>query len=136
MSGAPIGLAALEARLRQDLEWLDLPPRNWVPPREVDGRPVRDVVIIGAGMCGLAAAAALLNLGIRNTVAYDRAPAGLEGPWITFARMRTLAIAEAAHRTGARPARPDLPRLVRGAVRPRRLGRAGPDPPPAMDAVP
>lgn len=90
MSGAPIGLAALETRLRQDLEWLELPAKNWVPPREAVGRPVRDVVIIGAGMCGLAAAAALRNLGIRDTIVYDRAPAGLEGPWMTFARMRTL----------------------------------------------
>lgn len=90
MSATPIGLAALEARLRQDLEWLELPAKNWVPPREVDGRSVHDVVIIGAGMCGLAAAGALRNLGIRNIALYDRAPAGQEGPWMTFARMRTL----------------------------------------------
>lgn len=85
-----IGLAALEARLRQDLQWLELPAKPWVPPIEVDGRRVRDVVVIGAGMCGLAACAALQRQGVDNIVAYDRAPAGQEGPWLTFARMRTL----------------------------------------------
>ncbi|CAN7197563.1 hypothetical protein LJR009_000523 [Bosea sp. LjRoot9] len=31
-SATPMGLAALEARLRQDLEWLELPAKSWVPP--------------------------------------------------------------------------------------------------------
>ena len=86
----PACLAALEARLRQDLAWLELPAKSWVPPRTVDGHAVRDVVIIGAGMCGLAAAASLIHLGIGNIIAYDQASEGLEGPWETFARMRTL----------------------------------------------
>ncbi|EPM76108.1 hypothetical protein A249_34965, partial [Pseudomonas syringae pv. actinidiae ICMP 18804] len=30
---APAGLAALEARLQQDLVWLDLPAKPWVKPR-------------------------------------------------------------------------------------------------------
>lgn len=84
------GLDALEARLRQDLEWLDLPAKSWVPPIVSQGRPVRDVVVIGAGMCGLTACAALQRQGISNIVAYDQAPEGQEGPWVTFARMRTL----------------------------------------------
>jgi cation diffusion facilitator CzcD-associated flavoprotein CzcO len=84
------GLPALEARLKQDLAYLELPAKNWVLPRQLDGRPVYDVVVVGAGMCGLTASAALVNLGIRNIVALDAAPAGLEGPWVTFARMRTL----------------------------------------------
>ena len=87
---APAGLAALEARLRQDLQWLELPGKEWVPPRQVDGRRVRDVVVIGGGMCGLTVCNALIRLGMRNIVAYDRAPAGHEGPWVTFARMRNL----------------------------------------------
>jgi cation diffusion facilitator CzcD-associated flavoprotein CzcO len=89
-SATPMGLEALEARLRQDLEWLELPAKSWVPPREIDGRRVRDVVIIGAGMAGLVASGMLKRLGVDNHVLYDRAPAGLEGPWVTFARMRTL----------------------------------------------
>jgi FAD-dependent urate hydroxylase len=87
---SPMGLPALENRLRQDLEFLELPGREWVPPRQVDGRAVRDVVVVGAGMCGLAAGAALTLLGMRNIVLYDAAPDGREGPWVTFARMRTL----------------------------------------------
>jgi cation diffusion facilitator CzcD-associated flavoprotein CzcO len=90
MIDAPAGLPALEARLRQDLEWLELPGKAWVPPRVVDGRAVRDVVVIGAGMCGLTACAAMIRLGMRNIVAYDRAPEGREGPWVTIARMRNL----------------------------------------------
>ncbi len=83
----PIGLTALEQRLAQDLAYLELPAANWVPPR---GAAVRDVVVIGAGMCGLAAIAALMHAGIRNIVAYDAAPDGGEGPWVTYARMQTL----------------------------------------------
>ena len=87
---APHGLPALEARLRADLEWLELPGKPWVPAREADGRPVTDVAIIGGGMCGLAASAALRLLGIDNQQVLDRAPEGEEGPWATWARMETL----------------------------------------------
>lgn len=87
---APSGLEALEARLIQDLSWLELPAKSWVPPRKIDGQRVRDVVIIGAGMAGLVASAMLKRLGVDNQVLFDRAPAGSEGPWITYARMRTL----------------------------------------------
>ena len=62
----------------------------WVPARRFDGQRVRDVIFIGAGMCGLAAAARLKLAGVDNLVLYDAAPEGREGPWETFARMRTL----------------------------------------------
>jgi cation diffusion facilitator CzcD-associated flavoprotein CzcO len=83
------GLAALEARFRQDLTWLELPPKSWVIQRQHDGEPLLDVAIIGAGMAGLTVAAALKFLGIR-AVNFDRASEGLEGPWATTARMETL----------------------------------------------
>lgn len=89
-ASVPAGLDALEARLRQDLAWLDLPARPWVPPRLQDGQAVTDVAIIGGGMCGLVAAAALRLLGIDRIRVLDRAPAGQEGPWVTWARMETL----------------------------------------------
>jgi cation diffusion facilitator CzcD-associated flavoprotein CzcO len=86
----PSGLDVLEMRLAQDLAWLELPAKSWVPPREVEGQRVRDVVIIGAGMAGLVASGMLKRLGVDNQVLFDRAPAGSEGPWVTYARMRTL----------------------------------------------
>ncbi|QCR38427.1 NAD(P)-binding domain-containing protein [Nissabacter sp. SGAir0207] len=86
----PQGLAALEARLADDLSLLELPAKSWVPERLVEGQRVLDVVLIGGGMCGLTAAAALRLLGVDNLLCLDRAPAGLEGPWETFARMETL----------------------------------------------
>jgi FAD-dependent urate hydroxylase len=107
MSEPPAGLAALEARLRHDLACLNYPPANWVPPRRHQGREVADVVLVGAGMCGLVAAFSLLRLGIRNLRILDRSEAGREGPWITYARMQTLRSPK--HLTG--PAA-DLPALT------------------------
>ena len=86
----PIGLAALEARLQQDLAFLELPGKQWVPNQQADGTPVTPVIILGAGLCGLTAAAALNLMGIGPIRVLDRAPAGHEGPWLTFARMETL----------------------------------------------
>jgi FAD-dependent urate hydroxylase len=83
------GLAGLEARLADELAFLQLPAPRWTPELAHDGAPVADVAIIGAGMTGLALAAALVQHGL-SVVAYDEAPAGLEGPWATTARMETL----------------------------------------------
>lgn len=84
------GLDALQQRLAEDLSLLELPAKPWVPARVYHGTAVRDVVVIGGGMCGLATTAKLILSGITNVVAYDAAPAGREGPWVTFARMETL----------------------------------------------
>ena len=83
-------LPALEARLNVDLDRLCFFGKEWVPPRQAEGQRVRDVVIIGAGMCGLVASLALKRQGIANHIVYDMAPEGREGPWITIARMQTL----------------------------------------------
>ncbi|WP_226781226.1 NAD(P)-binding domain-containing protein [Oceaniglobus trochenteri] len=80
------GLPALEARLKSDLECLCYPGKSWVPRRE----GVRDVVIIGGGMCGLVAWLGLRTGGIDNIRILDRNPEGREGPWLTYARMETL----------------------------------------------
>jgi cation diffusion facilitator CzcD-associated flavoprotein CzcO len=85
----PQGLAALEQRLAYELACLQLPAARWTPVREHAGQPVADVAIIGAGMAGLALAAALVHRGMAVAV-YDEAPEGLEGPWATTARMETL----------------------------------------------
>ena len=85
------GLAALERRVRHDLTCLNLPPANW-PARVVapDGSDALDVLVVGAGMLGIAAASALIAKGVRNLEIVDRAQPGREGPWTTFARMETL----------------------------------------------
>lgn len=49
-----------------------------------------DVVVVGGGMCGLAAAFNLVRLGVRNLRVLDRSEPGREGPWVTYARMETL----------------------------------------------
>ncbi|TMJ02808.1 MAG: NAD(P)/FAD-dependent oxidoreductase [Alphaproteobacteria bacterium] len=85
-------LAELEARFSRDLELLTLPPaKDWLEPRSHSKYgPVLDMAIVGAGMAGLAAAFALKCLAVRSLKVFDRAPEGLEGPWVTTARMETL----------------------------------------------
>lgn len=85
------GLRAHEEQVIRDLEMLGFPAANW--PAETtapDGSPVADVVVVGAGMNGIAAAAALNFKGVRNVRILERNPAGREGPWLSFARMDTL----------------------------------------------
>lgn len=87
----PQSLAALEARLRRDLALLAQPARDWTPSKNKgDGESAYDVAIVGAGMAGLTAAFALMRIGIRDIMLFDRAEDGLEGPWVTYARMETL----------------------------------------------
>lgn len=83
-------LTELEARVRADLACLDYPARPWVPAQSLDGQPVLDVLIIGAGQGGLSTAFGLLREKITNILVVDQAPEGGEGVWTTFARMVTL----------------------------------------------
>lgn len=86
----PRTLAELGLRVRHDLEMLAL-PANWIAPQEgPDGEPMLDVAVIGAGMCGIAAAGALKLRGMTNILMLDASADGREGPWITYARMETL----------------------------------------------
>jgi len=85
-----IGLPALEARLRHELDLIGHDRPAWVRPRSHDGAPVLDVAIIGGGQCGLATAFGLRAQGIANVLILDENPAGYEGPWETYARMVTL----------------------------------------------
>lgn len=90
MSAAELsGLRALEQRLQDELEALALPAKRWSPAFEHPEGEVLDVVVVGAGMGGLALAAALGLQGLAATV-FDRAPRDREGPWLTTALMETL----------------------------------------------
>ena len=84
------GLAALEARVRRDLEMTAHPRMEWLAPRMFGGAPALDVLIVGAGQSGQATAFALMRDRVSNILVLDRAPEGLEGPWVTYARMPTL----------------------------------------------
>ena len=88
---SPPALAAHETAVARDLALLNLPPANWLASLKApDGSDALDVAIVGAGMLGIAAAAALIFKGVRNVRLFDRAAAGREGPWVTYARMETL----------------------------------------------
>lgn len=80
-----------ERRVARDLELLGLPAANWpAPVAGPSGAPRTDVLIVGAGMNGIAVSTALLFKGVRNIRVIERSAPGREGPWLGFARMDTL----------------------------------------------
>jgi FAD-dependent urate hydroxylase len=84
-------LSALTQRARDDLARIAHPRMPWLEPRiGPDGQPALDVLIVGGGQSGVAIACGLLRAMVTNILVVDRAPRGQEGPWLTFARMRTL----------------------------------------------
>jgi cation diffusion facilitator CzcD-associated flavoprotein CzcO len=83
-------LRRLEDQARKELRLFDYPPRRWTLRQQVNGEPVHDVCIVGGGQAGIAVAGALKQAHIDDVVICDDSPRGLEGPWITYARMRTL----------------------------------------------
>lgn len=100
-------LRALERDIEHDFATLNLPTTNWVPATVGDdGAPMLDVLVVGGGMCGLVAAFHLRRAGIQNIRVVDAQPAGLEGPWRTFARMKTLRSPK--HLTGPASGIPNL----------------------------
>jgi FAD-dependent urate hydroxylase len=90
MTGAD-ALDAHAARVRRELDLLDYPRRPWMPAREPSGGGrTYDVVIVGAGQGGLAAAFGLSRERVTNVLVVDDNPLDRAGPWLNFARMRTL----------------------------------------------
>jgi cation diffusion facilitator CzcD-associated flavoprotein CzcO len=81
----------LEARIRDDLDRIAHPRAPWLTPRTApDGSKALDVLIVGAGQSGVVAAFGLKRSRVDNVLVIDRAPYGQEGPWVTYARMKTL----------------------------------------------
>jgi cation diffusion facilitator CzcD-associated flavoprotein CzcO len=83
--------AALSRQVEAELALFAYPLQDWVRPvRGPDGAAVHNVVIVGGGQAGLAIAFGLRQERISGVVVLDENPEGLEGPWITYARMITL----------------------------------------------
>ncbi|NLU82466.1 NAD(P)/FAD-dependent oxidoreductase [Rhodococcus sp. HNM0569] len=87
MTSAENGVAALTARVHRDLELSAPPPRWWVPHTEGTDY---EVLVVGGGHAGLAAAFALTRQRIPRVLVVDRNPRGTAGPWRSYARMHTL----------------------------------------------
>ena len=85
------GLAALQQRARDEINLFVHPDKQWVTAQTgPDGKPMRDVIIVGGGQSGLGVALALMRERIDNIEIIDESESGEEGPWITYARMLTL----------------------------------------------
>jgi cation diffusion facilitator CzcD-associated flavoprotein CzcO len=89
---AEVSLDTLGQRVRDDLDLLAYPRRDWLTPRRTrdGGAPILDVLIVGAGQGGLATAFALMRERVTNVLVVDENPLDRAGPWLNFARMRTL----------------------------------------------
>ncbi len=85
------GLSVLESRIASDLSRIAHPRAPWLEPvTGPDGRPAYDVIVVGGGQSGLVTAFGLLRSQVTNILVLDKAPAGQEGPWRSYARMHTL----------------------------------------------
>jgi cation diffusion facilitator CzcD-associated flavoprotein CzcO len=84
-------LQAVSRRVHEELDVFQYPAKDWVTPtRGPNGRAVQNVVIVGGGQTGLAIAFGLQRERISGVQVLDANPSGLEGPWMTHARMITL----------------------------------------------
>lgn len=88
---SPEGLDALGARIQRGLQQLAWPGKEWVCARAApdgSGAHVYDVLIVGAGQCGLSAAFGLMRERVRKVSAAERTTVGRircqgwgRGPW-------------------------------------------------------
>ncbi|MBR0939207.1 NAD(P)/FAD-dependent oxidoreductase [Bradyrhizobium jicamae] len=85
-------LEKLETRIQKDLDIIRSPDRSWVRASYApNGDKAIDVLIVGAGQCGLGLGFGLMREQIGNIMLVERALSGFgQGPWRAFARMRTL----------------------------------------------
>ena len=133
----PASLAELEARLQRDFELLVMPPaKDWLEPRTHpefgDGARRRGDRRRHVGPCGRVRAQmprGALAAHVRPRAGRFRRPVGDLRPH------GDVAFAAGAERALVRLRQPHLPRLVRGAVRPRGLEQGVSHPAPAMDGL-
>lgn len=84
-------LIQLEADVRADLARIAHPSAAWLPPKPgPDGKSALDVLVVGAGQSGIAIGFGLMRSRVSNILLLDKAEEGMEGPWLTYARMPTL----------------------------------------------
>jgi cation diffusion facilitator CzcD-associated flavoprotein CzcO len=85
-----MSLEQLEHDVARDLQRLVHGGPSWThPPQHPEGH-VHDVVVVGGGQSGLGIAFALQRERVNDVVVIDENPEGVEGPWLTYARMVTL----------------------------------------------
>src|ERR1700754_4532901 len=85
------GLLELAERVHRDLGLLDYPRREWLTPRKTsNGAHIYDALIVGGGQSGLACAFGLMRERVKNLLIVDQNPLDRAGPWLNFARMKTL----------------------------------------------
>lgn len=85
-----MSLEALNERVKKELSYLNFGGPDWVLPHKSAEGHVFDAVIVGGGQSGLAIAFSLLRRRVSNILIIDENPQGLEGPWVSYARMMTL----------------------------------------------
>jgi cation diffusion facilitator CzcD-associated flavoprotein CzcO len=84
-------LTRLEQRVRREFEFIEHPSLDWMPQTYgPDGARALDVLIVGAGQGGTTLAFRLARDRVHEVLVIDKAVAGKEGPWRTYARMPTL----------------------------------------------
>ncbi|MET1030057.1 FAD/NAD(P)-binding protein [Domibacillus tundrae] len=85
-----MSLDTLNKQIKTDLSYLAFGGPDWSQPVSHPDGHVYDVVIVGGGQSGLGAAFGLLRERVSNILVIDENSEGLEGPWVTYARMMTL----------------------------------------------
>lgn len=84
-------LDQLTHRAQRELRMTAFPHRQWTNNDPSRGhRTDVEVLIVGAGQCGLAVGLGLTQKQITSIALIDAKPEGLQGPWSTYARMKTL----------------------------------------------
>ena len=62
MTVSPKSLSELNACVARDLDYLTLPAKRWLPDVTIGDEVIPDVLVIGGGMAGLTASAALTQI--------------------------------------------------------------------------